>query len=31
MAREEGLKLMAGGVARDLPYFERDEIARLFE
>lgn len=31
VAKEEGLKLMAGGVARDLPYFERDEIARLFE
>jgi hydrogenase maturation factor len=31
MAKEEGLKLMAGRVARDLPYFERDEIARLFE
>ncbi len=31
VAREEGLKLMAGGVARDLPYFERDEIAKLFE
>jgi hydrogenase expression/formation protein HypE len=31
VAREEGLKMMAGGVARDLPYFERDEIAKLFE
>lgn len=31
VAREEGLKLMAGGVARELPYFERDEIAKLFE
>jgi hydrogenase expression/formation protein HypE len=31
VTREEGLTLMAGGVARDLPYFERDEIARLFE
>ena len=31
VAREEGLKLMIGGVARDLPYFKRDEIARLFE
>jgi hydrogenase expression/formation protein HypE len=31
VAREEGLKLMADGVTKDLPYFERDEIARLFE
>ena len=31
VTREKGLKLMAGGVARDLPYFERDEIAKLFE
>ena len=31
VAREEGLKLMAGGVAGELPYFERDEIAKLFE
>ncbi len=31
VAKEEGLKLMAGGVARDLPYFERDEITKLFE
>ncbi len=31
VAREEGLKLMAGGVTEDLPYFERDEIAKLFE
>jgi hydrogenase expression/formation protein HypE len=31
VAREEGLRMMAGGVARDLPYFERDEIAKLFE
>jgi hydrogenase maturation factor len=31
VAREEGLKLMADGVTRNLPYFERDEIARLFE
>jgi hydrogenase expression/formation protein HypE len=31
VAREEGLKLTADGVARDLPYFERDEIAKLFE
>ena len=31
VAREEGLKLVSGGVVRDLPYFERDEIARLFE
>jgi len=31
VAREEGLKLVSGGVMRDLPYFERDEIARLFE
>ncbi len=30
-AREEGLKLMAGGVPGELPYFERDEIAKLFE
>jgi hydrogenase expression/formation protein HypE len=30
IAREEGLKLVAGGAARDLPYFERDEIAKLF-
>ncbi len=31
VARKEGLKLMAGGMIRDLPYFERDEIAKLFE
>ncbi len=31
VAREEGLKMTAGGVARELPYFERDEIAKLFE
>jgi len=31
VAREEGVKLMAGEVTRELPYFERDEIARLFE
>ena len=31
VAREEGLKLMTDGVARELPYFERDEIAKLFE
>ena len=31
VAREEGLKLTADGVTRDLPYFERDEIAKLFE
>lgn len=31
VAKEEGLKLMADGVTRDLPYFERDEIAKLFE
>jgi hydrogenase expression/formation protein HypE len=31
VGREEGLKLRAGVVARDLPYFERDEIAKLFE
>jgi len=31
VAREAGLKLVAGGVAGDLPYFERDEIAKLFE
>jgi len=31
VAREEGLKLMTGGVASELPYFERDEIAKLFE
>jgi hydrogenase maturation factor len=31
VVREEGLKLTTGGVVRDLPYFERDEIARLFE
>ncbi len=31
VAREKGLKLVAGGVTKDLPYFERDEIARLFE
>jgi len=31
VAREEGLKLMAGGVVRDFPHFERDEIAKLFE
>jgi len=31
IAKEEGLRLMAGGVVGDLPYFERDEIARLFE
>jgi hydrogenase maturation factor len=31
VAREEGLTLMAGGVAGELPCFERDEIAKLFE
>jgi hydrogenase expression/formation protein HypE len=31
VAREEGLRLIAGGVARDLPYFEGDEITKLFE
>ena len=31
VAREEGLKLMAGGMAREFPYFERDEISKLFE
>jgi hydrogenase expression/formation protein HypE len=31
VAREEGLKMMAGEMARDLPYFDRDEIAKLFE
>jgi len=31
VSREEGLNLMAGGVAGDLPYFGRDEIAKLFE
>jgi hydrogenase expression/formation protein HypE len=31
VAREEGLKLTAGGVIKELPYFERDEIAKLFE
>jgi hydrogenase expression/formation protein HypE len=31
VAKEEGLKLVSGGVARNLPYFERDEIAKLFE
>jgi hydrogenase maturation factor len=31
VARAEGLKLMAGGGAKELPYFERDEIAKLFE
>ena len=29
--REEGVKLRAGGELRDLPRFERDEIAKLFE
>ncbi len=31
VVREEGLKLATGGVARELPYFERDELAKLFE
>jgi hydrogenase expression/formation protein HypE len=31
VAKEKGLKLMAEGATRDLPYFERDEIAKLFE
>jgi hydrogenase expression/formation protein HypE len=29
--RQEGVKLRAEGVIRNLPRFERDEIARLFE
>jgi hydrogenase maturation factor len=28
--KEEGLKLTVGKATRDLPYFRRDEIARLF-
>ena len=31
VAREKGLKLTAGGAASELPHFERDEIAKLFE
>ena len=31
VAREEGLKLVSGGVIVELPCFERDEIVKLFE
>ena len=31
VAREEKLKLVSGEMMKDLPYFERDEITRLFE
>ncbi len=31
VAREKGVKLRSGRAVRDLPRFERDEIARLFE
>lgn len=31
LAAQDGIKLIQGGVQKDLPYFERDEITKIFE